>query len=444
MGKETKQVKIYFETYGCQMNFNDTEIAGGILKDKSYTVTGNIDEADVVILNTCAVRDNAEQKIHHRLDALKYNRKKNSKLLVGVIGCMAERIGDKLVGEKLGADFAAGPDSYRKLPELIEEAARKNNIFDLELSLTETYNDIIAHRDESISGWLSIMRGCNNFCTYCIVPYTRGRERSKPFADVMEEAHRLIDNEGVKELTLLGQNVNSYNDTDSGKRFPELLTAIAETFPKTRIRFVTSHPYDLSDAMIEAMAKFDNICNYLHLPVQAASDKILKAMNRKYDIAHYKKLISKVRKAVPEMAISTDIISGFPGETEEDHKKMLDLLAEIRYDSAFMFNYSTRPGTKAAERLEDDVPTETKKRRLNEIIALQNTISKEKNEDEIGKIHEIMVESESKKNANQWQGRSGTNKVIIFDNDERKYSTGDLLKLKVVRATSATLFGEIV
>lgn len=422
------------------MNFNDTEIAGGILRDVNLPASAGIDSANVIILNTCAVRDNAEQKIRHRLEALRYYKKKNPALLIGIIGCMAERIGKELL-ETEEVNFVAGPDSYRNLPDLILEAAEKSKSFDLELSLVETYNDVIPLRNPGVSAWLSIMRGCNNFCTYCIVPYTRGRERSKPFDDVLEEARHLVS-EGAKEITLLGQNVNSYNDKDARKRFPELLRAVAEMLPKTRIRFVTSHPYDTCDDMIDTIAAFDNICNYLHLPVQAASDKLLKAMNRKYDISQYKNLVKKIRSAVPEIALTTDIISGFPGETEDDHGQMLELLEEIRYDSAFMFNYSPRPGTKAADKMSDDVPLETKKRRLNEIITLQNRISKEKNEAEVGKVHEIMVESESKKNPDQWQGRSDTGKVIIFDNPDRSARAGDLLNLKVVRSTSATLFGE--
>jgi tRNA-2-methylthio-N6-dimethylallyladenosine synthase len=438
-----KNIKIYFETYGCQMNLNDTEIAGGILRDSGIQTIDSIDDADVIVLNTCAVRDNAEQTILHRLDALKFYKKKKSKLIIGVIGCMAERLGEDLIEKKQLVDFVVGPDEYRKLPEIIEDAAKKIKSTALELSLEETYSDIIPERNPTISAWISIMRGCNNFCTYCVVPYTRGRERSKPFDAVMSEMDLLVG-QGAKEVTLLGQNVNSYNDEATGNRFPELLEAVAVAHPKIRIRFVTSHPYDLSDKMIDVIAKYDNICNYIHLPVQAGSDRMLKLMNRKYTKAHYLGIIERIRKAIPDCALSTDTISGFCSETEEDHKELLELMKNVRYDSAFMFNYSTRPGTKAHKSMEDDVDMETKRRRLNEVIEQQNRISKEKNEAEIGKIHEIMVESRSKKNPDEWQGRSGTNKVIIFDNSEGKYKAGDLVHLEVYKASSATLFGKVV
>jgi tRNA-2-methylthio-N6-dimethylallyladenosine synthase len=425
------------------MNLNDTEIAGGILRDEGIQTIDSIDEADVIVLNTCAVRDKAEQTILFRLDALKFYKKKKSKLIIGVIGCMAERMGEELINEKQLVDFVAGPDEYRKLPELIEDASKKNKRTALELSLEETYSDIIPERNPSISAWISIMRGCNNFCTYCVVPYTRGRERSKPFDAVMSEMELLVG-QGAKEVTLLGQNVNSYDDKETGKRFPELLKAVADAYPKIRIRFVTSHPYDLSDDMIDIIAKYDNICNYIHLPVQAGSDKMLKLMNRKYTKERYLGIIERIKKTIPGCSLSTDIISGFCGETEDDHKQMLELMKQVRYDSAFMFNYSPRPGTVADNKFEDDVDMETKRRRLNEIIALQNEISKEQNEKEIGRIHEIMVEAESKKDPNQWQGRSGTNKVIIFDNAEGKYQAGDLVNLEVYKASSATLFGKVI
>ncbi len=424
------------------MNLNDTEIASGILRDSDIQTITSIDDADVIILNTCAVRDKAEQTILHRLDALKFYKKKKSKLIVGVIGCMAERMGEELINKKKIVDFVAGPDAYRKLPEMINDATQKIKRSELELSLEETYSDIVPERNPNISAWISIMRGCNNYCTYCIVPYTRGRERSKPFDSVMSEMELLV-NQGAKEVTLLGQNVNSYNDKESGKKFPELLEAVAVAHPKIRIRFVTSHPYDLSDKMIDVIAKYDNICNYIHLPVQAGSDRMLKLMNRKYTKSHYMRIINRIKEIIPNCSLSTDIISGFCSETEEDHKQMLELMKTVRYDSAFMFNYSPRQGTVADKKFEDDVPMETKRRRLNEIIALQNEISREQNEKEIGKIHEIMVESKSKKNPTQWQGRSGTNKVIIFDNVEGKYKAGDLVNLEVYKASSATLFGKV-
>ena len=434
---------VFIETYGCQMNQNDSEIAASILADKNFAMTDDIEAADCIILNTCAVRDNAETKILFRLDAIKFYKKKKRKLIVGVIGCMAERLGEELINEKALVDFVVGPDEYRKLPEILNAALLKNKSIAIELSLDETYSDIMPLRNPSISAWLSLMRGCNNFCTYCVVPYTRGRERSKPYGNVMKEMEFLVK-QGIKEITLLGQNVNSYFDKEKNIKFPRLLQDVAQKHPDIRIRFVTSHPYDLSDEMIDVIAAEDNICNYIHLPLQSASNRILNLMRRKYSKEQYYSIIEQIKTKIPNASLSTDLISCFPSETEDDHQELLDFMKKVEYDSAFMFNYSPRPGTFAYINLEDDVPFDVKRRRLSEIIDLQNEISLKKNNAEIGKIHEIMVESASKKNKSQWQGRSRTNKVIIFDNAENKYKAGDFINLKVNKATSATLFGELV
>jgi tRNA-2-methylthio-N6-dimethylallyladenosine synthase len=434
--------KVYFETYGCQMNLNDTEIAGGILQDSGYEITEDINTADVILLNTCSVRDNAEQKILHRLEHLKgFKRRINKKLIVGIMGCMAERLGEKLIGLENLVRLVIGPDEYRSLPALLDQALSNSPGIAIELSTTETYSDIIPLRTEGLSAWLSIMRGCNNFCTYCIVPYTRGRERSKPIKSILEDLQRL-DKSGIKEVTLLGQNVNSYFDKEAFVKFPELLEKAAQTVPNMRIRFVTSHPYDMSDELIAVMAKYDNICEYLHLPIQSGSDKILKLMNRKYTVEHYLERIAKLRSAMPDLALSTDLISGFPSETEEDHQATLELLKVVKYDGAYMFNYSPRSGTKSFE-MEDDVDFETKRRRLSEIIHLQNDIARKKNKKEVGRVHEVLIDGVSKKKESEWQGRTKTNKVVIFNNEVGKYKQGDIINVRITKATSATLFGEL-
>jgi len=433
--------KVYFETYGCQMNINDSEIAAGILLESGYKISNNLEDSDIFIINTCSVRDNAEQKIINKLEQLKYFRKnKKEKLLVAVTGCMAERLGSQLIGNDSIVSIVVGPDSYRDLPKLISEALNGTKGISVELSHTETYSDIIPLRTEGISAWLSIMRGCDNFCSYCVVPFTRGRERSKDIESIKKDLD-FLNSAGCKEITLLGQNVNSYHDLERNVKFPELLKIVAEAVPNIRIRFLTSHPYDLNDAMIEVMSSYSNICNYLHLPVQSGSNSILKAMNRKYSREHYLNLISKVKAMIPNCSLSTDIISGFPGETEQDHRDTLSLMETVKYDGAFMFNYSPRPDTKAYL-LEDDVPTEIKKFRLNEIIELQNKISFDLNQNEIRKVHQVLVDSSSKKNIHEWQGRTDTNKVVIFDNTANLFKQGDYINLEIVKATSATLFGK--
>jgi tRNA-2-methylthio-N6-dimethylallyladenosine synthase len=434
--------KVYIETYGCQMNVNDSEIVSGILVSGGYSITDNIDKSDVILLNTCSVRDNAEAKIFKRLTHLRSYQKKNSKLVVGILGCMAERLRGKLMEHQDLVTIVVGPDEYRKVPNLLDQAFSGEMGIAVKLSKVETYDDIIPFRTQGISAWISIMRGCDKFCTYCVVPFTRGRERSKPFGSIIKEIASIWDL-GYKEVTLLGQNVNSYLDTELKVDFPKLMDECAKTVPEMRIRYTTSHPYDMSDSLIETMAKHKNICNYIHLPVQSGSDRILDLMNRNYTVDHYKERMRKIKELIPNCALSTDIISGFPTETEDDHKRTLDLMAEVRYDGAYMFNYSPRSKTHAFK-MDDDVPAEVKSRRLTEIIDLQNLVAKEINQSEHGKIHEILVEGPSKKKSYEWQGRSDTNKVVIFDNTENSFKTGDIIKCQIFNSTSATLFGNVV
>ncbi len=423
------------------MNLSDSEIVRSILLSNGMTNVLSLDKADVILLNTCSIRDNAEDRIFKRIDFIHHFLKKNKKkAIIGILGCMSERLKDKLFAFSNAVSLVVGPDEYRKMPEIIKTAMEGGNEIAVDLSLVETYGDIIPSRDSNLLAWVSIMRGCNNFCSYCVVPYTRGRERSRSYISILEEINRLkIKN--YKEVTLLGQNVNSYND--AGKRFPELLSDIASIAPDMRIRFVTSHPRDMSDDLIEVIAKYDNICKYIHLPIQSGSNRILKDMNRHYTVEHFMNLIDKIRSAIPNCAISTDVIAGYPIETLEDHKCTLSIMKEVRFDSAYMFKYSSREGTKSAK-MYDEVSEEEKIRRLNEIIEQQNKISREKNNEDIGKEFEILVETPSKKNKLEWTGRTDTNKVVIFDNKILKHKAGDIIKLKINRATSATLFGSII
>jgi tRNA-2-methylthio-N6-dimethylallyladenosine synthase len=433
--------RVYIETYGCQMNVADSELVASILSNEGYGMTDSADTADVILLNTCSIRENAEKKIFHRLDHLRRFKKKNFKLVVGIIGCMAERLKDKLIGERDLVSIVVGPDEYRNLPSLVDNAFDGEQGIAVKLSKVETYDDIIPLRTEGISAWISIMRGCNNFCAFCVVPYTRGRERSRPFNSVVEEAVGLWDS-GIKEITLLGQNVNSFRDEKNNVDFPGLLIEIAKAVPQLRIRYTTSHPHDMSDRLIEAHAQYANICNYIHLPVQSGSNKVLKKMRRDYSVEHYLERIETTRKNVPGVAWSTDIIAGFCTETEEDHQETLALMREVRYDGAYMFKYSPRENT-LAWKYEDDVADEVKTRRLNEIIEQQNRISGEINKTEIGKIHEVLVEGTSKKSDADWQGRTDTNKVCIFPyNDNLK--VGEIVKVKIKDSTSATLFADLV
>ncbi|MFA3784033.1 tRNA (N6-isopentenyl adenosine(37)-C2)-methylthiotransferase MiaB [Melioribacteraceae bacterium 4301-Me] len=430
---------VYIETYGCQMNFADTELVMGILDSKGYQITKDINEANIILLNTCSIRDNAEQRIHGRLGNLKVIKSNKPDTVIGVLGCMAERLRKELIEEKKIVDLVVGPDEYRKLPELINSAFAGEKGIGVKLSRTETYDDIIPYREDGLSAWISVMRGCDKFCTFCVVPFTRGRERSRSLVSIVQEIKQL-SLRGFKEVTLLGQNVNSYRDNDND--FADLLAACANVDQNIRIRFTTSHPQDLSDKLLYTIAEYPNICNYIHLPVQSGSNRILELMNRTYTIEHYLNLIDKARKIIPGVSFSTDIISGFPTETYEDHLKTLEVMEEVRYDGAYMFKYSPRQGTKAYN-MKDDVPDEVKTKRLNEIIDLQHKISYEINQKMIGTTEIILVEGLSKKSDAFLSGRTDTNKVTIFPKVEN-VKPGDYVKVKINRATSATLFGEFV
>ena len=431
--------KVYIETYGCQMNLADTEIVLGILGDKGYDLTKSVNDADVVLINTCSIREKAEQRIYGRLGYFKNMKNDKPELIVGILGCMAERLRKDLMEKKSIVDLVVGPDEYRRLPELIDAAYNGDKGIGVKLSRTETYDDIVPHREDGLQAWLSVMRGCDKFCTFCVVPFTRGRERSRAIYSVVDEIKQLSQR-GFKEVTLLGQNVNSYLDND--KDFADLLSACAEVDRSFRIRFTTSHPQDLSDKLLYTIAGNQNICNYIHLPVQSGSDRILKLMNRTYTIDHYIKLIEKARRIIPGVSFSTDIISGFPTETYEDHVKTLEVMREIKYDGAYMFKYSPREGTKAY-RMKDDITEETKSKRLHEIIDLQQQISYQINQTLIGKDEIVLVEGSSRKSDKFFAGRTDTNKVVIFPvNDDIK--VGSYVTLKINKATHATLFGDFV
>lgn len=433
---------LYIETYGCQMNVADSEVVASVMKMAGYEPCDTLDEADAVFLNTCSVRDNAEQKIIHRLEALNAMRRKGRRLIIGVLGCMAERVKDGLLNEH-GADLVAGPDAYLSLPDLIAQAETGHKAMDIELSLTETYRDIVPERycGSRISGFVSIMRGCNNFCHYCIVPYTRGRERSRDVESILREV-RDLESRGYKEVTLLGQNVNSYcwkKEDDTQILFPQLLRIVAQAVPGMRIRFSTSHPKDMSDETLHVIAEEPNVCKHIHLPVQSGSNRILKLMNRKYTREWYLDRVAAIRRIIPDCGLSTDIFAGYCSETEEDHQLSLSLMKECAYDSAFMFKYSERPGTYASKHLPDDVPEETKIRRLEELIALQNELSAESNQKCIGKEYEILVEGVSKRSREQLFGRTEQNKVVVFDRGNHR--PGEYVRVKVTEASSATLKG---
>ena len=434
---------LYIETYGCQMNVADSEVVASVMKMAGYEPCESLDEADAVFLNTCSVRDNAEQKIIHRLEALNAMRRKGRKLIIGVLGCMAERVKDGLLNEH-GADLVAGPDAYLSLPDLIAQAEVGNKAIDIELSTTETYRDIVPERycGSRISGFVSIMRGCNNFCHYCIVPYTRGRERSRDIESILTEA-RDLESRNYKEITLLGQNVNSYcwkREDGTEIRFPELLRTVARAVPGLRIRFSTSHPKDMSDETLHVIAEEPNVCRHIHLPVQSGSNRILKLMNRKYTREWYMDRVAAIRRIVPDCGLSTDIFAGYCSETEEDHQLSLSLMRECGYDSAFMFKYSERPGTYASRHLPDDVSEEVKIHRLNELIALQNELSAESNAKCVGKEYEILVEGVSKRSREQLFGRTEQNKVVVFDRGT--HHPGEYVRVRITSSSSATLQGE--
>jgi len=435
--------KLFIETYGCQMNVADSEVIASIMKMAGYEVTEQLDEADAVFLNTCSVRDNAEQKIYNRLEALHAMRKRHP-LVIGVLGCMAEHVKDDLI-EHHHTDLVAGPDAYLSLPDLIASVEAGHKAINVELSKTETYRDIIPSRicGNHISGFVSIMRGCNNFCTYCIVPYTRGRERSRDVESILNEVADL-QSKGYKEVTLLGQNVNSYRfeGADGIVTFPMLLRLVGESFPNMRVRFTTSHPKDMSDETLHVIAEVPNVCKHIHLPVQSGSDRILKLMNRHYDRQWYMERVAAIRSIIPDCGLSTDIFCGFHSETEEDHQLSLSLMEECAYDAAFMFKYSEREGTYASKHLEDDIPEEVKIRRLNEIIALQNRLSAEANARAVGKEYEVLVEGVSKRSLDQLFGRTEQNRVVVFNRGN--HHIGELVNVKITASTSATLIGEEV
>jgi len=440
-----KQIKkIYIETYGCQMNVADSEIVASIMQMAGFEPNTSIPEADAIFINTCSVRDNAEQKVISRLEYFQSLKKKNKSLIIGVLGCMAERVREELI-HKHGVDIVVGPDSYLDLPHLIGAVEQGEKAINVQLSDTETYKEIIPLKLSGIkiSGFVSIMRGCDNFCSYCVVPYTRGRERSRETESILNEI-RVLKEQGYREVTLLGQNVNSYRrdrkDEQNGVDFSRLLELVALEAPEMRIRFTTSHPKDMSDTTLNIIAQYPNICKHIHLPVQSGSSKILKAMNRNYTREDYLERIAAIRRILPDAALSTDLFCGFSSETEEDHQETLSLMREVGFDSAFMFKYSERPGTYAAKHLPDNVPETEKIRRLEEIIALQLELSLMRNKEEVGKIRDVLVEGFSKRSREQLFGRTSQNKVVIFD--KRNYRIGDKVNIKITQATAATLFGE--
>ena len=442
---KSDEKKLYIETYGCQMNVADSEVVASIMKMAGYEMTDVIADADAIFVNTCSVRDNAEQKIYSRLQYFHSLRKHKKDLIVGVLGCMAERVKEKLLDEH-HVNLVAGPDSYMDLPNLIAAAEQGEKAINVELSTTETYREVLPLKlpGVHISGFVSIMRGCNNFCTYCIVPYTRGRERSRDVYSILKEIRDMRD-KGFREVTLLGQNVNSYFfESDGGDRvdFPELLKRVAEAVPEMRVRFVTSHPKDMSDETLRVMASHPNLCRYIHLPAQSGSSRILRIMNRKYTREWYLDRIAAIRRILPDCAISTDLFCGFHSETEEDFEETLSLMREVGYDSAYMFKYSERPGTYAAKHLPDDVPEEVKIQRLQRMIDLQNQLSEESNLRDVGKEFEVLVEGFSKRSREQLFGRTSQNKVVIFD--KKDFRIGQFIRVRIVRASSATLFGEPV
>ena len=435
--------KLFIETYGCQMNVADSEVVASIMQMDGFALTDKITEADAIFVNTCSIRDNAEQKVINRLKYFETLKRKNKKLIVGVIGCMAERVKDELINEH-GVNIVVGPDAYLDIPNLIGTVEQGNKAINVDLSTTETYSEILPTRiSKSISGFISIMRGCNNFCSYCIVPYTRGRERSREVESILAEL-RDLQAKNYKEVTLLGQNVNSYSFDKDGVtiEFPDLLRIVAEAAPEIRFRFSTSHPKDMSDRTLETIAQYDNLCKSIHLPVQSGSDKILTLMKRKYTREWYLDRIAAIRRILPDASISTDVFCGFHDETEEDHQETLSLLREVNFDLAFMFKYSERPGTFAAKNLPDNISEEEKLRRLAEIIDIQRELTNQKNQLDIGKTFEVLLEGFSKKSKEQLFGRTSQNKVVIFSRLGRRI--GETIQVRVLNASSAALIGEVV
>ena len=457
--KEGNTRKLFIESYGCQMNFSDSEIVASILANEGFNTTQNLDDADLVLVNTCSIRDKAEQTVRKRLEKYNAVKKINPTMKVGVLGCMAERLKSKFLEEEKIVDLVVGPDAYKDLPNLLTEVDEGRDAINVILSKEETYGDISPVRLNSngVTAFVSITRGCDNMCTFCVVPFTRGRERSRDPQSILEEVNDLW-NKGFKEITLLGQNVDSYlwyggglkKDFDKASElqkatatnFAKLLELCAEAQPKMRIRFSTSNPQDMTLDVIETMAKYDNICNYIHLPVQSGSNRILKEMNRQHTREEYFELIDNIKRLIPDCAISQDMIAGFPTETEEDHQDTLSLMAYVKYDFGFMFAYSERPGTLAERKMEDDIPEETKKRRLNEIIQLQQSHSLYRTQQHVGKIEEVLIEKSSKKSDAHWSGRNSQNTVVVFPKEH--YKVGDFVNVKITDCTSATLIGEAV
>lgn len=440
--------KLFIETYGCQMNVADSEVVASVMKMAGYELCEKEEEADAIFLNTCSVRENAENKIYHRLDTLHAERKKGRELILGVLGCMAERVKDDLI-DNHHASLVCGPDSYLNLPDMVAQCEMGNKAIDIELSKTETYRDVIPQRigGNHVSGFVSIMRGCNNFCHYCIVPFTRGRERSRDVESILKEVCDLRER-GFKEVTLLGQNVNSYGLLPNGKRpadgtsFAQLLRKVAETVPEMRVRFTTSNPEDMTDDIVQAVADMPNLCNHIHFPAQSGSDKVLRLMNRKYTRQQYLDKVATIKRLIPDCGITTDIFVGYHDESEEDYQQTLSLVREVGYDSAFMFKYSERPGTYAAEHLPDNVPEEEKVRRLNELIKLQTEISALQNKKDEGKEFVILIENFSKRSRQQLMGRTEQNKAVVID--KGNHHIGEFVKVRITGSTSATLFGEEV
>lgn len=442
--------KIYIETYGCQMNFSDSEIVASIMTENQYSATRDTAEADIIFINTCSIRDNAEQKVLNRLKQLQVLRKQKPNLVIGVLGCMAERLKTDLLEEaSTGSkvDMVVGPDAYRDLPQLLLDVESGHKAVNVILSAEETYADItpVRYASNGVSAFISIMRGCENFCTYCVVPYTRGKERSRSTKSILSEAQDLFE-KGFREITLLGQNVNSYQFENAKSRktitFPELLEAVAAIDPALRVRFATSHPKDMSDDLLQVIARNDNICKAIHLPVQSGSSAVLKKMNRKYSRDIYMDRIAAIRSTIPDAAISTDIIAGFCSETDDDHRQTMSLMEEVGFDFAFMFKYSERPDTIAEKKFDDDVPEEVKSRRLQEIIELQNKLSLQSNRADIGKIFEVLVEGKSRKSEKMVSGRNSQNKMVVFP--DKGYKPGDYVNVKINDCTSATLKGVAV
>ncbi len=453
--EEENSKKLYLESYGCAMNFADSEVVASILKKEGYSTTRNFEEANVIFVNTCSIRDKAEQTVRNRLYLFKKLKKKNPSLIIGVLGCMAERLKETLLEEEKLVDLVVGPDAYRSLPQLIESVNGGQRAVNVLLSREETYADISPVRlaESGVTAFISITRGCDNMCSFCVVPFTRGRERSRNPLSIVAEARELVDN-GYKEVTLLGQNVDSYRWNISKKgeiinpnipttSFAQLLEMVAKVSPELRVRFSTSHPKDMGDDVLHTIAKYPNICNYIHLPIQSGSNKILKEMNRNHTVEWYLERIEKIREIIPNCGISTDIITGFCNETEEDHQQTIDVLNKVKFNLAYMYYYSERPKTLAERKFEDNVPLDVKKRRLSEIVTVQRSNAFDLNQLQIGKTHEVLVEGSPKKDKNQLSGRTSKNNYVVFPKEE-KIKPGDYVTVKINKATSATLIGEVV